>query len=68
MGKYIENVMLIKSNAFIIDYSRKMPNSPSMTMRCSVEIEHLANLPPNNIRCSKEVRVAEKVASKKLDI
>jgi hypothetical protein len=45
-----------------------MPNFPSMTIRCTVGIEHLANLPPNNIRHSEDVRVVEKVASKKLHV
>ena len=68
VGKYIENFKLIKSIASTIDCSRKMPNFPSMTIRCIVGIEHLANLPPNNIRHSEDVRVVEKVASKKLHI
>jgi hypothetical protein len=42
VDNYVENFMLIKNNAFTIDRSRRMSNSPSMTMQCSVEIQHLA--------------------------
>jgi hypothetical protein len=55
VGNYVANFMLMKMKASTIDYSRKIPNTPSMTMRCSAGISHMTNIPSSTTRCSEDV-------------